>query len=84
MHLIWEHGIKPLWRTVVAIVEFTKMAETIADIAHEFHPNEGSSLRDQVDGIKIAVNNISQQVECLLQIHIEQGDIEWGAADDKA
>jgi hypothetical protein len=38
----------------------------LLDIAHQFHPNDGSSLRDRVDTISIRLENMEQQLEALI------------------
>jgi len=57
---------KPMFRGVVALSEFTESVPTLIDIAKEFHPNDGHTLRDQVDGINIKLNNIEGQLETLI------------------
>ena len=51
--VIWSKGIVPAYRITKAV---TQAVETLSDIAKEFEPNEGVSLRDTVDRIERKVD----------------------------
>ncbi len=57
---------KPMFRGVVVLNEFTESMPILIDIAKEFKPNEGHTLRDQVDDIRVKLNNIEGQLEALI------------------
>ena len=70
--VVWPtiKGILTFARTVqdVAValpglLELATVAEIIVEIALQFQPNEGSSLRDQVDRINQGLDTLTGQVE---------------------
>jgi len=67
VHLIWVYFLKPTYRAIIAVGEFTEALPTLIDIAHEFKSNDGETLRDQVDTTNIRLNNIEGQMEKLVQ-----------------
>jgi len=87
LHLIWRHILIPTWefmKHVVAItraiVVFIEAQPTLIDIAHEFKPNDGDSLRDQIDTANIRLGNIEGQMEILIQRHLWDGEVDRGQA----
>ncbi|GLZ34889.1 hypothetical protein Lesp02_70760 [Lentzea sp. NBRC 105346] len=55
-----RHGVMKRLATIEADGAATR--QRVKDIEHELHPNSGSSLRDQVDGIrKQLTEHIAQQ-----------------------
>lgn len=46
--------------------EISEAMPILLDIARQFRPNDGTSLRDRVDGISGRLANIEQQLETLL------------------
>lgn len=71
--LVWSHAIVPLYNAIIHIYhaiiqisEFMEVLPTIVSIAHEFEPNDGESLRGQVDNINIKLDNIEGQLETLV------------------
>ena len=79
LYLIWRYGLCPAWRTIMAINHFAEALPILIDIADEFQPNHGTTLRDAIDKLSadhdsdhtilveqtIALNNITQQLEQL-------------------
>lgn len=65
-NLLWSHAIRPLYHAIIQISEFMEALPTIMSIAHEFEPNDGESLRGQVDNINLKLNNIEGQLETLV------------------
>ena len=79
MYLIWRYGLCPAWRTTMAINHFAEALPVLIDIADEFQPNHGTTLRDAIDKLSdehesdhtilveqtIALDNITQQLEQL-------------------
>ena len=70
LYSIWRYLLTPLWKFIVGVVAMSEAVPTLLDMSHEFHPNEGSSLRDVVDSISTKVDgntirlaNIEQQLE---------------------
>lgn len=63
LYLIWTYGLCPVWRTMMAINHFAEALPVLLEIADEFKPNGGGSLRDQIDEIRIGQINIEQQLE---------------------
>ncbi len=47
--VIWKKFLYPFWR---AIDTMTEVGPVLLDVAHEFRPNNGHSLRDVVDRIE--------------------------------
>jgi len=79
LHLIWVHLIKPIHTVVKALVGFAEVYPVLEEIAHEFKPNNGNTLRDQVDMLNIRTSNIEGSVEKLVIIH--QNDNTWDGVD---
>jgi hypothetical protein len=46
--LLWRNVIRPIGELVRSLA---RMNETLTDIAHEFQPNEGTSLKDRIERI---------------------------------
>ena len=46
--------------------EFMEAQPTLMEIADQFKPNGGESLRDQIDQANVRLENIEQQLEALL------------------
>ena len=78
-HLIWKYIIMPVHRAMKAMSTFVEAQPVLLDMAREFKPNNGNSLRDQVDLLKISVHNIEGQVEKLVQLHKQ--DVFWDGDD---
>lgn len=73
VHLIWKHFISPTYNALVALSEFFDAQPTLLSIAQEFKPNNGDTLRDQVDAltnngadITLRLGNIESSVERLV------------------
>lgn len=60
-HLVGDPMTEWLRATIRATVE--PLAEQIRAIDHELHPNDGDSMRDQVDRTADQVANLSLQVQ---------------------
>ena len=67
LHLIWRHLLCPIWRIFTLVATFAETQPVLIDIAHEFQPNDGDSLRDQIDTANIRLGNIEGQMEHLIQ-----------------
>ena len=65
LHLLWKHAITPIWRSLVSLVHFAEALPVLLCMAEEFKPNEGSSLRDQIDLVNMRLENIEQQLETI-------------------
>ncbi len=63
LHLIVQHAIKPCWRFLVALVRFVEATSVLLDIADEFKPNHGQSMRDVVNRIEYNQGGINARVE---------------------
>jgi len=77
---IWRYVLVPMWRIAKALVELSDAMPILIDIAHEFKPNNGNSLRDvtnsnnakltelgeQVAANSIGIQNMEQQMEQLI------------------
>lgn len=50
--IIWKRGIKPLIRLGQSIIRIAEATPVLVQIAEEFQPNGGGSLRDTVDRIE--------------------------------
>jgi hypothetical protein len=48
---IWQKGAVPLWHLVTGTVKTIEAHPILLNIAHEFEPNDGHSLRDRIDKI---------------------------------
>ena len=76
--VIWRKGLRPAARL---IREFVHAADNVAqhgptllEIAAEFRPNSGGSLRDVIDRIEAAATDMQGQVVALtanVQMHID-------------
>ncbi len=72
---IWP-GLRDLVRFIDAIPEILRVADklsdeeatidTLAEIAHEFKPNDGDSLRDVIDANALVLKEVQRAVELLL------------------
>ncbi len=49
---LWRWLIKPLWKGVRGVVYFSDATPVLMEIAEQFKPNAGTSLRDTVDRIE--------------------------------
>lgn len=49
LRTLWYKALKPVWQAFSEALQHVKILSTIA---HEFHPNSGTSLRDAVDRIE--------------------------------
>jgi hypothetical protein len=58
-HILWVYLLRPLR-------EFTSAQPTLLEIAHEFRPNDGNSLRDRIDLANIRLRNMEQQLETVI------------------
>ena len=58
-HILWVYLLRPLR-------EFTSAQATLMEIAHEFRPNDGNSLRDRIDLTNIRLGNLEQQLEMVI------------------
>ena len=67
LHLLWRHTIHPMYRFVIALSAFMEAQPVLLDIAAEFRPNDGATLRDQVDTTNMRLSNIEGQMEQLVQ-----------------
>lgn len=75
--IIFQKGLIPLWKGIVALVHAVETLDSVAkhtadlpdalpvlmDIAEEFKPNDGATLRDRVDRLELGLRNITQQLE---------------------
>ena len=57
--------LKPTYRVIRTLDKFASSLPVILEIAEEFKPNSGATLRDQVDEIKIKLVNIEGQLEVI-------------------
>ena len=87
LHLIWRHALIPTYRFFVkgykfigAVAMFTEAQPVLLEIASEFRPNDGASLRDQVDSTNLRLSNIEGQMEQIVQ-HL---GIPWNGDDRRA
>jgi hypothetical protein len=55
----------PLGRLIRTTVHLLDMHTTLVDIAKEFEPNDGTSLRDVVDGMVKGQQQLRDDVTCL-------------------
>jgi len=72
--LIWRYMLCPMYRFLKAVTMFAEAQPVLLGIAGEFKPNDGDSLRDQVDSLhdaagdtNIRLGNIEGQMEILVQ-----------------
>ena len=49
---LWRWVFKPCWCAIRGVVRFTDATPVLMEIADEFKPNSGTSLRDTVDRIE--------------------------------
>lgn len=54
--VIWRKGIRPFFRTVNEVAQAVPI---LADIASEFRPNSGTSLRDVIDDMRTSLATIA-------------------------
>ena len=73
LNLIWRCMIRPFYLAVRALAEFMDAQPTLLQIAHEFEPNDGDTLRDQMDSANIRLSNIEGQLELLIRSHSWDG-----------
>jgi hypothetical protein len=59
-HILWVYLLRPLR-------EFTAAQSVLIAIAYEFRPNNGNSLRDQIDLLRIGQENMQQQLEAYIE-----------------
>ena len=57
---------KWLWPFIRGLVSVIDAIPTLIEMSEEFQPNEGKSLRDQIDAHSTALDNIQQQLENLI------------------
>lgn len=81
-HLIWRHVMCPVYQFFKAVSLFAEAQPVLIEIAHEFRPNDGDSLRDQVDAVNIRLGNIEGQMEILVQRRVWDGETERRHDDD--
>ena len=58
-HILWVYLLRPLR-------EFTAAQATLLEIASEFRPDSGNSLRDRIDLTNIRLGNLEQQLETVI------------------
>ena len=66
---IWRKGLKPFIQIVNHVAEAVPI---LAEIAKEFKPNEGTSLRDVVEAIHQDITTI-REVQLLAQVRANEG-----------
>ena len=76
LHLIWRHLLCPTYRLLTSVGKFAEAQPILLSIAHEFWPNDGDSLRDQIDSVNVRLGNIEGQMEIIVQ-HVGV----WDGAD---
>ncbi len=82
LNLIWRFVVVPVYRFLKAVSMFGEAQPVLLGIAAEFRPNDGASLRDQVDSlhgevgdVNIRLGNIEGQMEILVQaVGVWNGD----------
>jgi len=67
LNLIWRHVICPIYRFIILIADFTEAQPVLLEIAEEFKPNNGTTLRDQIDTANMRLSNIEGQMEIVVQ-----------------
>ena len=73
IRIIWLYMIKPVYLALLSLAEFMEAQPTLLQIAHEFQPNDGDTLRDQIDSQSIRLGNIEGQLELLVQSQVWDG-----------
>lgn len=51
------------WKGIKAFVRISDAADKIGRIEHEFSPNSGSSMRDQIDAVRIEQLKVSTDLQ---------------------
>lgn len=51
-YVIWKRAFVPLGRFIRAVDEIAAATPVLVEIAHEFRPNDGQTLRDTVDRVE--------------------------------
>jgi hypothetical protein len=69
--VIWQKGIRPVVRT---IAEVAQAVPILADIAQEFRPNSGHSLRDVIDDMRSSLQTIAESQATIIEDHQELKD----------
>ncbi len=74
LNLIWRYILVPTYKFLKAVAMFAEAQPVLLGIANQFTPNDGDSLRDQVDSLhdamgdtNIRLGNIEGQLEHLVQ-----------------
>ncbi len=60
---MWKHIVIPLWSIRRAVVRFADNHATLMEIAEEFKPNHGTSLRDVVDRIEASLGKSNEAID---------------------
>ena len=77
LFLIWEHVICPAWRFFMNVIKFAEAQPVLLAIAKEFRPNDGATLRDQVDRTHDEIRDIRDKInEQAGDTNIRLGNIE--------
>ena len=64
--LTFAQTVQDVAAALPGLLNLSSVAATIVDIALQFEPNEGSSLRDQIDRINTTLDTLTGQVEEVL------------------
>lgn len=67
LHLLWRYILCPGYRVLIGLTLVVEVWPVLSQIAEEFKPNEGNTLRDQVDATNLRLGNIEGQMEQLVQ-----------------
>jgi len=74
LNLIWRFILVPTYKFLKAVAMFAEAQPVLLGIANQFTPNDGESLRDQVNSLNdaaadtnIRLGNMEGQLEILVQ-----------------
>ena len=59
---LWRWFLKPLWVGLRGVVHFVDCTPVLLDIAEQFKPNAGTSLRDTVDRVERRQDDLSDKL----------------------
>ncbi len=77
LYLAWQHVICPGWKFFMNVIRFAEAQPVLLAIAKEFRPNNGATLRDQVDSTNDAIRDMEKQArEQAGDTNIRLGNIE--------
>lgn len=64
-HLIHRHILTPAWRAMKALQQLADAMPVLLEIAEEFQPNSGTSLRDAVNRIEQSQQRVATRLDAL-------------------